>query len=72
MYEEEKATVKKRFSDHYLKNWSKILMPLLRYKRPNVTNADFISSKTLSDEPESPVYFHVDWVKPGKSTYVVQ
>lgn len=44
MNEEEKETVKKRCNEYYMKNWYKLIMPILRYKRPNVTNVDYISS----------------------------
>ena len=46
-------------------------MRLLRYANPLVANAHKLTSITSKIDPGQKVYFHVDWVKPGKHTYLV-
>ena len=36
--EEEKTAVKAQYDKHYTTKWAKIIMPLLRFKYPNVAN----------------------------------
>lgn len=54
--------------------WNRVIMSLIKYKNPKVINAEHFSSKSLLNgvDKNDPVYFHVDWVKPGKSFYAVQ
>ena len=70
--EDELAAIKNKEDEHYAKNWHKIIMPLMRYKNPSVAATEQYSFKNLSLDTEDPLYFHVEMVKPGRSTYVVQ
>lgn len=47
-------------------------MPLFKYRYPNVANKEgFPLSETKLTE-ENPLYFYVDYVKPGRTIYMVQ
>ena len=57
---------------YYIENWHRALLSLIRYKNPAVANADSHSLLSFRDNPKDPLYFHVDFVKPGKCTYFVE
>lgn len=70
--DEELVAIKQKEDEHYAKNWHKIIMPFMRYKYPSVAATDQYSYKNLALDNEDPLYFHVEMVKPGRSTFVVQ
>lgn len=60
-------------SQYYRENWHRALLSLLRYKNPSVASMENYSLLTLKeDDKKTPIYFHIDFVKPGKATYVVE
>lgn len=71
MDERSRKIVEARKLIYYEENWSKLIMKLLKYKNPLVANAHKLTSITSKIDPGTKVYFHVDWVKPGKHTYLV-
>lgn len=46
-------------------------MKVLRFKNPLIANAHMITQITNQIDPGTKVYFHIDWVKPGKHTFLV-
>ena len=60
-----------RKQQYYEENWSTMIMKLLRYKNPLVANAHKLTSITTKIDPGSKVYFHVDWVKPGRHVFLI-
>lgn len=71
MNEQEKDAVIKERDMYYKKNWHRVLYPLLGYKSPSVANADLYSLESMSTNLNEKIFFHVDFMRPGKSTYVV-
>ena len=61
-----------RASKYYITEWHRIIMPLLRYNQPNVANLEDFPFSTLKLDKKETVFFHVAYVKPGRSTYVIQ
>jgi hypothetical protein len=47
-------------------------MRILKFKTPLVANGQSLSSESIKVDPSNPIYFHVDWVRPGKHIYVVE
>jgi len=57
---------------YYQENWHRTLLALTRYKNPSVANAENYSLMTLNLDSQQSIFFHVDFIKPGKATYVVE
>ena len=72
MTDEEKDAVIVKENKYYHDNWHRALLSLIRYKNPSVANTDNYSLMTLKADPEQPIFFHVDFIKPGKASYVVE
>ena len=72
MDEKAQKIVAARKQQYYEENWSTLIMRVLRYKNPLVANAHKLTSVTSKIDPGSKVYFHVDWVKPGRHVFLVQ
>ena len=47
-------------------------MPLLRYRYPFVANEESIPRGKPIITKEDSLYFYVDYVKPGRTNYVIQ
>jgi len=47
-------------------------MSILQYKNPLVANAHALTTLSAKVDPANPVYFHVDWVRPGRHTFVIE
>ena len=58
-------------TNYYKENWQTVLMRNMRYKKPMVANAHQLTLESLKVDPNSPVYIHLAWIKPGRHTYVV-
>lgn len=56
---------------YYRFNWQTVLMRMVRYKKPMVANAHCMTQENLKADPESPIYVHMTWVKPGRHTYAI-
>lgn len=63
--------VETRKQKYYEENWSTLIMKHLHYPNPLVANAHKLTSITSKIDPGSKVYFHVDFVKPGRHTYLI-
>ena len=72
MNDSEVGWMKQRRYEYYFEHWHRVLLQKLRYKHPCVANADNYSLLTLKSFHEQQIFFHVDFIKPGKSTYVVE
>ena len=70
--EEEKDAVLKKTNAYYFENWHRALLKLIHYKNPGVANSDQYSLLTLKADKNQPIFFHVDFLKPGKTNYVVE
>ena len=46
-------------------------MKILRFKNPLVANAHMLTSITNQIDPNTKVYFHLDWLKPGRHTFII-
>lgn len=69
--DEREAIVAER-DRYYKKNWHRVMYRMLGYKSPSVANADLYSLASLETNKDEKIYFHVDFMKPGKNTYVVE
>ena len=47
-------------------------MSIMEYKHPLVANAHTITNLSTKIDPNNNVYFHIDWVKPGRHTFIVE
>ena len=43
----------------------------MRYKNPLIANVSNITSITQQLEMNQDIYFHIDWVRPGRHVYAV-
>ena len=57
---------------YYREHWHRALLSSLRYQNPAVANADGHSILSIKMNPTEPIYFHVDFLKPGKCTYLIE
>ena len=56
---------------YYKENWQTVLMKMMRYKKPMVANAHWLTKESLKMESGSEVFIHVAWLKPGRHTYLI-
>ena len=56
---------------YYNENWSKVIMKIMRYKNPLIANAHMMTSITNKIDSESKIYFHIDWLRPGRQTFLI-
>ena len=70
--EKKQKIIDARADQYYKENWSTVIMDILRYKNPLVANAHLLTSYTNKLDPKTKVYFHIDWLKPGRHTFVIQ
>ena len=68
---EEKDAILRKAEAYYFENWHRALLKLIHYKNPSVANSDQYSLVTLKADKTQPIFFHVDFLKPGKTTYIV-
>ena len=57
---------------YYEAKWSSVIMSILKYKNPVVANAHALTSLSTTVDPSHQMYFHIDWVRPGKHIFVVE
>lgn len=72
MTEEEIDQVELKQNTYYFEHWHRIFLQMLHYKNPAVASAGNYSLLTFNSYKFQPIYFHVAFVKPGKSTYIVE
>ena len=56
---------------YYEDHWSSVIIRIMRYKHPLIANIQSLTSHVTKSDPSNPIYFHIDWLKPGKHYYVV-
>lgn len=64
--------VEDRKNQYYHQNWAKLIMKIVRFKNPLVANAHMLTNITNQIDANQKIYFHLDWVRPGRHTFVVQ
>ena len=67
-----KKVIDKRIQEYYHVNWQKVILNIMRYKNPLIANAHLMTSLTNKIDTESKLYFHIDWLKPGRHTFLIQ
>ena len=72
MNEEETEHVEMKKKEYYFEHWHRILLPLLLYKNPAVASAENYSLSIFKAFEHQPIYFYVEFVKPGKQIYIVE
>ena len=70
--EKKQALIDARKELYYRENWKTVIMVILRFKNPLVANAHQMTQITNQLDPKTKVYFHIDWLRPGKHTFVIQ
>ena len=66
-----KKVIDKRIQEYYHVNWQKVILNIMRYKNPLIANAHLMTSLTNKIDTESKLYFHIDWLKPGRHTFLI-
>ena len=64
--------VEDRKNKYYKESWSKIIMRIMRYKNPLVANAHTLTNITNQIDSNQKIYFHIDWVRPGRHVFLIQ
>jgi len=44
----------------------------MQFKNPNVANAHALTAMSAKVDQATTNYFHIDWVRPGRHTFVVE
>lgn len=57
---------------YYEAQWSSVIMAIMRYRNPLVANAHTLTTLSAKVDPNHKMFFHIDWVKPGKHMFVVE
>ena len=57
--------------EYYIDNWQQVILRMLRYKKPLVSNATKITQVSLHNDPNQKIYGFVDWVKSGRHNYCI-
>ena len=70
--EYEQSLVKAKLAVHYEENWSSTILACTGYKNPMVANAHSVTSLSTQVDQTNPIYFHVDWLRPGRHHFVVE
>ena len=70
--EQEKQFLDQQINQYYKENWSHIILTIMRYKNPLVANVNQISSISHDLLQEQDIYFHIDWMKPGRHVYTIE
>lgn len=47
-------------------------MRIMRYRNPLVANAHMLTNITNQIDPNQKIYFHIDWVRPGRHVFLIQ
>jgi len=71
MTEAEIDLVELKQNTYYFEHWHRILLNTLLYKNPSVAGTENYSLTTFKAYEFQQIFFHVAFVKPGKSTYIV-
>ena len=67
----ESEQVRKKQNNYYRDNWHRALLSTCLYTNPEVANADVYTLASFNPEKD-PIYFYVDFLKPGKNTYLIE
>ena len=74
MTEEELQFISHYEDKYYRENWQRVIMRILRYKKPLVANSHKFSAETLinlEQNPNQKVYCHFNFVRPGHQIYAI-
>ena len=47
-------------------------MSIMKYRNPLVANAHNLTTLSAKVDPNHKMYFHIDWMRPGKHVFVVE
>ena len=72
LFKGEQDKFEARMEDYYETEWSSVIMSIMQYRNPLVANAHTLTSMSASVDPSQPMYFHMDWVRPGKHIFIVE
>lgn len=72
MNDEEHDYVRQQEDNYYFEHWHRVLLDLLLYRNPHVASVEDYSVLTLKACKHNPIFFHVDFIRPGKSTFLVE
>ena len=67
----EKKLVEAKLVVYYEQNWHSVIMQIIGYKNPLIVNAHKMTSLSQKIDQSNPVYFYVDWIKPGRHHFTV-
>ena len=70
--EEESKLVISNRDFYYKENWHRALQSIVRYKNPTVANSEAYTLLSLKQDMNEPIFFHADFCKPGKNTYIIE
>ena len=68
---DELRIVGKEKTKYYQSNWQSLLVKFARFANPNIANANTLANLSL-DNQNQPIYFHATFLKPGRSTYIIE
>ena len=68
----DKKLVSAKLDHFYETHWSSVIMSIMQYKNPLVANAHALTTLSTKVDQSNPVYFHIEWVRPGRHTFVVE
>ena len=68
----EKKIIQAKLDHYYEKNWSSVIIAVMEFKNPCVANAHTLTSISAKVDQSHKLFFHIDWVKPGRHTFVVE
>ena len=70
--EHERSLLKNQISQYYKDNWSRVILQIMRYKNPLIANVNQMTSLSEKMHENQEIYFHIDWVKPGRHVYAIE
>ena len=68
----EKSQVAAKLKTYYETSWSSVILNIMRFKNPLVANAHALTAISSQVDQSSMNYFHIDWVRPGRHTFVIE
>ena len=68
----ESTILKNQVDQYYKENWSKVILVIMRYKNPLIANVNQMTSLSEVMDENQEIYFHMDWLKPGRHVYVIE
>ena len=72
MNSHEKQLLQNQVHQYYKENWASVILIIMRYKNPLIANVNQISSLSEELDANQEIYFHIDWLKPGRHVYAIE